>query len=403
MNGGTAPSGVGSGLTNLTQDSGYPESDLRAGISTPNTLTSLKDASEAFHRTTDVANWDNAATANPSATPAQPPLPDPATQMSTTSSLVSSGLGTMASSRTGSSTCGDGDGSNRQSRTATTVQPLMETSNKMAFWESRNDRDTAYTGTTASSTTNASCLFPQMGATQTVVSDQSRAGTAASTTGSFNPAAYPNWGGNQTETGYANQPPSSSIEGGYNPSLWPAGQPSSYFPSAYPTAPASEQPQPQDVQEATPRTFGSSADWSRAYTTAYPDYNASFGGQTQSANYPLYPLDHQASAYRGYGGWGGGNMTGSSNTATPTSFQTPYAGLLNDAMNSRLMDQSQSQSQQGSNLEVLQPAVSASSGFDFNAGNTSGSYDSLSGNLVVCSMPPLLQAENAGLYPTAFN
>uniref|UniRef100_A0A5K3F2P7 C2H2-type domain-containing protein n=1 Tax=Mesocestoides corti TaxID=53468 RepID=A0A5K3F2P7_MESCO len=397
MSGGSASSGVGSGLTNLTQDSGYPESDLRPGIATPTTPTPVKDnpGGEPFQRAVKTDDkllaWD-AASQPP--TGASQPLPEQAAQLSTTSSQVSSGLGSMVGSATGSSSCGGGDGSVRQSRIS--AQPLLSTveaTNKMAFWESRADREGGFTS-------DSSCLF-SLASSQTTVSrgtdfGQARGSVASSFTGA--PYSINNWSENQSEAEFLGQTAPRNVEGGYNPSLWPAGNSSGYLGATGYNASAAPAGSEQD---ASLRNCGvpNNSDWARAYpgqACGYPDYN--FGGQSQPLSYPLYPSEHQSNVYRGYTGWNDASMAGSSNVATPTSFNTPYAGLFTEAMNSRLMAQ-----QQGTNLEELQPAVTSSGGFGFGI-STSASYDPLNSNLVVCSMPPLLQTEAAsGMYPAAFN
>ncbi|VDL19942.1 unnamed protein product [Hymenolepis diminuta] len=394
---GSASSGVGSGLTNMTQDSGYPDSDLRVrGITTPTTPTPIiKDGGNT------PADWNDSSQQH------QPPqlLPDQATQVSTTSSQVSSGLGSMVSSSGtgGSSNCGGDATSHRScvSNMDTTTTAAAPT--KMAFWESRNDAD-------------SSCLFQlsssnASSAAQVTVSEQrvpdfnqSRSVGPAFDHSSRTPYSVNNWSSNQSETGYTSQTPSRD----YAQSNWSStGQSAGvYFASGY---------SDQQVQRNT-----NSTEWSRnAYSgqpCVYPDY--AYGGQTQSINYPLYPLDNQSSGYRGGngnygGGWGDVSMTGSgSNVVTPTAFNTSYAGLFSEAMNSRLMTQQQQQSSSSaSNLEELQ--ASSQGNFDFCINSSSGvnvtspPYDPLNSNLVVCSMPPLLQTENAfgnsGLYPAAFN
>lgn len=348
---------------------------------------------------------------------------DQTAQMSTTSSQVSSGLGSMVSSGTGSSSCGGGagsgggDGSSRRSCVST--QPIASSmdasSGKVAFWEGQNDSD-------------SSCLFQlsSSSTTHTTVSEkadfsQPRSGVVSSFDPTADGGSIPylanSWSGNQSETAYATHPPPRD----YVLANWSAGQSTNYFASAggYSTSTASDQSTSQrNCPPSANGTSNSSSisnnEWSRAaysgQACGYPDYN--YGGQMQSMNYPLYPLDSQPSAiYRGnYGGWSDVNMAGSgSNVATPTSFNASYAGLFSEAVNSRLMVQQHQQHQSVSNLEELQPTLSTSTmsgGFGFSGGGgVTTSYDPLNSNLVVCSMPPLLQAENAasGLQPAAFN
>ncbi|KAL5110119.1 hypothetical protein TcWFU_003563 [Taenia crassiceps] len=432
VGGGSASSGVGSGLTNLTQDSGYPDSDLRGGITTPTTPTPVKDTSASssveppYRRSAEgeekILGWGEtsvAATAStqPSTGAGHLPL-DQTAQMSTTSSQVSSGLGSMVSSGTGSSSCGGGGDGNSQ-RSCVSTQPIassMDTSSgKMAFWEGHNDSD-------------SSCLF-QLSTSSTVhttVSEktdfsQPRSGVVSSFDPTADNGSIPysanSWSGNQSETAYAPHPSSRD----YVSPNWSAGQSASYFNSAggYSTSTVSDQGTSQ--RNCPPSANGtnnnsniSNNEWSRTpysgQTCGYPDYG--YGGQMQSVNYPLYPLDSQPSAiYRGnYGGWSDVNMAGGgSNVATPTSFNASYAGLFSEAMNSRLMVQQHQQHQSASSLEELQPSLSTSAmsgGFGFSGGGgVTTSYDPLNSNLVVCSMPPLLQAENAvsSLHPAAFN
>ncbi|KAM7538267.1 hypothetical protein Aperf_G00000059457 [Anoplocephala perfoliata] len=408
---GSASSGVGSGLTNITQDSGYPESDLQGGIATPTTPTPIKDGNTpAPNPTPESAGWNEPASQQPAAIVQQQQqqlLSDQANQMSTTSSQVSSGLGSMVSSGTGgSSSCGGGSGgggTGDASSNRSCISNMDTTSSKMAFWESRNDSDSSCLFQLSSSNSSA--------AAQTTVSErtefnQSR-GIAPpfdpSTNGNAGRASYSinNWSANQSETGYTGQPSSRD----YTLTNWSTGQSAGYFASGY-----SEHQQQRGQRN-------NSNEWPRGIysgqPSVYSDY--AYGGQTQSVNYPLYTLDNQSSGYRGsgnYGGWGDVNMAGSSsNAATPTAFNTSYAGLFSEAMNSRLVSQQQQQSL-ASNLEELQ---SSQGGFDFgiNSGGgggvnvTSPPYDPLNSNLVVCSMPPLLQTENAAgtssLYPAAFN
>ncbi|KAL5968249.1 Transcriptional activator cubitu interruptu [Taenia solium] len=436
VGGGSASSGVGSGLTNLTQDSGYPDSDLRGGITTPTTPTPIKDTSASssveppYRRAVEgeekMLGWgETSITATASAQPSTGAghlSLDQTAQMSTTSSQVSSGLGSMVSSGTASSSCGGGagsaggDGSSRRSCVST--QPIassMDTSSgKMAFWEGQNDSD-------------SSCLFQLSSSStaHTTVSEktdfsQPRSGVVSSfdptADGGSIPYSANSWSGNQSETVYATHPPSRD----YVSSNWLSGRSASYFTSAdgYSTSTVSDQSTSQrncpSSANGTNNSSISNNEWSRTsysgQTCGYPDYG--YGGQMQSMNYPLYPLDSQPSAiYRGnYGGWSDVNMAGGgSNVTTPTSFNASYAGLFSEAMSSRLIMQQHQQHQSASNLEELQPTLSASSmsgSFGFNGGSgITASYDPLNSNLVVCSMPPLLQAENAapGLHPAAFN
>ncbi|VDM30192.1 unnamed protein product [Hydatigera taeniaeformis] len=436
VGGGSASSGVGSGLTNMTQDSGYPESELRGGITTPTTPTPIKDTSASssveppYQRSAEeekMLGWgETSVTATPSTKPSSGtghlPL-DQTAQMSTTSSQVSSGLGSMVSSGTGSSSCGGGTGSGggdgNSRRSCVSAQPIASTMNtsssKLAFWEGQNDSD-------------SSCLFQlsTSSTTHTTVSERvDFTQPRSSVVPSFDPAAdsgttpysVNSWNGNQSESAYATHPPSRD----YASSNWSVGQPSGYFTSAsgYSTSTVSDQSTSQRTcpLSANSTNNGSSIannEWSRAsysgQTCGYPEY--SYGGQMQSMNYPLYPLESQPPAiYRGgYSGWSDVNMTGSgSNVVTPTSFNASYAGLFSEAVNSRLMVQQHQQHQTAPNLEELQPTLSSSSmsgGFGFSSGGgVTTAYDPLNSNLVVCSMPPLLQAENAasGLHPTAFN
>ncbi|KAH9282701.1 Transcriptional activator [Echinococcus granulosus] len=437
VSGGSASSGVGSGLTNMTQDSGYPESDLRGGITTPTTPTPIKDTSASssvetpYQRLAEgeekMLGWGEtsvAATAStqPSTGASHLP-PDQTAQLSTTSSQVSSGLGSMVSSGTGSSSCGGGtgsgggDGGSRRSCVSTRpVASSMDTSSvKMPFWEGRNDSD-------------SSCVFQLSSSStaQTTVSErtdfsQPRSGVVSSFDPSADGGSVPysvnSWRGNQSEATYATHPQSRD----YASSNWSAEQSASYFTSAagYSTSNVPEQGTsqrtcPPSASSSNNNSSISSNEWSRVsysgQTCGYPDYG--YGGQMQSMNYPLYPLESQPPAvYRGsYNGWSDANMTGgSSNVVTPTSFNNSYAGLFSETMNSRLMVQQHQQHQSASNLEELQPTLSTSSmsvGFGFSSGGgVTTSYDPLNSNLVVCSMPPLLQAENAapGLYPAAFN
>lgn len=409
MGRGSASSGVGSGLTNMTHDSGYPESDLRGGIATPTTPTPIKDDSTpAPNPTSESAGWSEPASQQqPAMVQQQQMLSDQATQMSTTSSQVSSGLGSMVSSGTGgSSNCGGGGGGGGTGDAASSrscISNIDTTSSKMAFWESRSDAD-------------SSCLFQlsssnSSSAAQTTVSERTEFSQSRGIAPAFDPPAngnagrapysINNWSANQSETGYTGQPSSRD----YALTNWPTGQSAGYFVSGY-----------SEHQQQRAQRSNSNA-WSRGTYSGqppvYPDY--AYSGQTQSVNYPLYPLDNQSSGYRSsgnYGGWGDVNMTGSgSNAATPTAFNTSsYAGLFSEAMNSRLVSQQQQPS--ASNLEELQ---SSQGGFEFGLSNGGGGsvnvasppYDPLNSNLVVCSMPPLLQTENAAgtssLYPAAFN
>nr|CDS28891.1 zinc finger transcription factor gli2 [Hymenolepis microstoma] len=391
---GSASSGVGSGLTNMTQDSGYQDGDLRIrGITTPTTPTPvIKDGGNT------PADWDDSSQHHQ---PSQL-LPDQVTQMSTTSSQVSSGLGSMVSSSGtgGSSNCGGEANSHRSCvSNMDTTTTTAAASSKMAFWESRND-------------TESGCLFQLSSNAQTTVSEQrapdfnqSRSVGSAFDQSSRVSYSINNWSTNQSETGYTSQTPSRD----YSQSNWSSTGHSTgvYFASGY---------SDQQTQRNT-----NSNEWSRsAYSgqpCLYTDYP--YGGQTQSMNYPLYPPDNQSTGYRGggssyVGGWGDVIVTGSgSNVVTPTAFNSSsYAGLFSEAMNSRLMVQQQQQNSSSvSNLEELQ--TSSQGNFDFGINSNGGvtvtgpPYDPLNSNLIVCSMPPLLQTENAsgnsGLYPAAFN
>lgn len=327
-------------------------------------------------------------------------------QLSTTSSQVSSGLGSMVSS------AGTGGGESNSHRgcsmdtTADTTTSSASASGKMAFWETRNDHP--------DSSTASSCLF-QLSAgsssnasssvAQTTVSEQRPPEFSQSrSAGPLFDQSSANWNANQSEAGY-------STQRDYAPHAnWSSS--GGYFPTGY-----------TDQQRNT------NSEWSRSGYSGqppcvYPDYS-NYGGQTQSMNYPLYPLDNQSSGYRGTGnntwsGWGDVSMTAGSgsNLTTPTAFNTSsYAGLFSEsAMNSRLAAH-QNSSSPGSNLEELQSATAIGAVGQQHQGNfsdfgggvnvSSPPYDPLNSNLVVCSMPPLLQTENAaggaGLYPTAFN
>ncbi|VDN96171.1 unnamed protein product, partial [Rodentolepis nana] len=397
---GSASSGVGSGLTSMTQDSGYQDSDLRIrGITTPTTPTAVtKDDGNT------PADWDDSSQHHQ---PSQL-LPDQVTQMSTTSSQVSSGLGSMVSSSGtgGSSNCGGEANSHRSCVSSMdTTTTTAAASSKMAFWESRND-------------TESSCLFQLSSNAQATVSEprgpdfsQSRSVGPAFDQSSRLSYSVNNWSTNPSETAYTSQTPSRDYAQSSN---WSSTGHSTgvYFASGY---------SDQQIQRNT-----NSTEWSRsAYSgqpCLYTDY--SYGAQTQSMNYPLYPPDNQSTGYRGggsiyAGGWGEVMVTGSgSNVVTPTAFNSSsssssYAGLFSEAMNSRLVVQQQQQpnSSSISNLEELQ--ASSQGNFDFGINSsvgvnvTSPPYDPLNSNLIVCSMPPLLQTENAsgnsGLYPAAFN
>lgn len=424
VGGGSASSGVGSGLTSLTQDSGYPESDVRGGITTPTTPTPTKENSSSANSSKDtgkpyqrslnggeevkVHGWNDPASGpSQSAADTSQLLSDQTAQLSTTSSQVSSGLGSMVSSGTGSSSCGAGGGGDGNSRrSCVSAQPtptsMDTTSGKTTFWENRNDTDSSClfqlsTSTSADERTG----FNQSRETGTVVSSFDAVPTAG------NNATYStnNWNGNPSEVGYDGQHPPR----GYSSLNWAGGQSGSYFTSS-----SGYTEQGTSQRNCPPPSSGNGqADWSRTSFSIQPcGYAAySYGGQTQSINYPLYPLEAQppSAGYRG-----GGGYTGWGDVSVPTpSFNasTSYADLFSEAMNSRLMAQQQ-QPQSTPNLEELQSPPSASTSSmttgsfgAFGDGGMSTSYDPLNSNLVVCSMPPLLQTGGAstGLYPTAFN